>query len=84
MLKRRPVVASAVGGITEQITHGRHGLLIDNPADLAAFSQSVLALLRDPSLRARLARTAHDKCQAEFLADRELTDYARLYASMAK
>jgi trehalose synthase len=37
MWKARPVLASRVGGIQDQITHDRSGLLLDDPSDLAAF-----------------------------------------------
>jgi hypothetical protein len=33
--KAQPVLASRVGGIKDQITHGRSGLLLDDPSDLA-------------------------------------------------
>ena len=47
MWKARPVVASAVGGIADQIVSGEHGLLVDDPLDLAAFGAAVERLLRD-------------------------------------
>ena len=34
MWKARPVVASRIGGIQEQIVHGESGLLLDDPQDL--------------------------------------------------
>ncbi|HZL04746.1 MAG TPA: glycosyltransferase, partial [Coriobacteriia bacterium] len=37
MWKARPVVASAVGGHLEQIQHLHNGLLVEDPADVAAF-----------------------------------------------
>src|SRR6266508_2890121 len=37
MWKEKPIVASAVGGIVDQIVSGEHGLLIDDPRDLGAF-----------------------------------------------
>ena len=38
MWKARPVIASRVGGIQDQITDGRDGLLIDDPHDLDALA----------------------------------------------
>ena len=46
--KARPVVATAVGGHLDQIEHGRTGLLVDDPGDLAAFGAAVNRVLADP------------------------------------
>ena len=55
----RPVVASAVGGLAEQVRDGVDGLLVaaDDPAALAA---AVRGLLDDPARAARLARAGHE------------------------
>jgi len=37
MWKARPIVASAVGGIVDQIVDGKHGVLIADPGDLTTF-----------------------------------------------
>ena len=58
MWKARPVVASAVGGIVDQIVSGEHGLLIDDPHDLAAFGAAVETLLRDRAEAGRLGTNA--------------------------
>ena len=39
MWKGRPVVASAIGGIQDQIVDGVHGLLLEDPRDLDAFAR---------------------------------------------
>jgi trehalose synthase len=78
MWKQRPIVASAVGGIRDQIDDGEHGLLLDDPTDLPAFGAAVERLLRDRAEADRLATAAHQRAAAEFLADRHLERYAAL------
>ena len=82
MWKRRPIVASRVGGIAEQITDHEHGLLIDDPTDLHAFGHAVRLLLEDPDLATRLADSAHQRAHDEYLGDRHLERYARLFATL--
>src|SRR5262249_16947488 len=53
MWKAKPVVASAVGGIVDQIVSDEHGLLIDDPRDEAAFGRAVRRLLDDRSYAER-------------------------------
>jgi len=72
MLKGRAVVASRIGGIQDQITHGVHGLLLDDPNDDRAFGNAVAHLLGDPALRKRLASSARRQAIAEFLGPRQL------------
>jgi len=72
MLKGRAVVASRIGGIQDQITHGVHGLLLDDPTDDRAFGNAVARLLGDSALRKRLASSARRQAIAEFLGPRQL------------
>ena len=83
MWKERPIVASAVGGIGDQIDHGKHGLLVEDAADLAEFGGAVESLLGDPSEAARLAHAARERAVAEFLGDRHLRQYANLFEQLA-
>jgi trehalose synthase len=82
MWKSRPLVATAVGGIGAQVTHGVSGLLVDDPTDLAAFGRETTRLLADAALRRRLGEAAHDRCAARSLAGRELRDLALLYLDL--
>ena len=75
MWKTKPIVASAVGGITDQITSGEHGLLIDDPHDLAAFGNAIEHLLRDRDDAIRLAHNARTRAAREFLGDRHLEQW---------
>jgi trehalose synthase len=83
MWKRKPVVASAVGGIVDQIEDGTHGLLVDDPTDLRAFGAAVESLLRDRTVSAQLAENAHLRVADAFLGDRHLEPYGRLFEQLA-
>ena len=54
MWKHRPVVATRVGGIVDQIVDGESGLLIDDPSDLGAFGAAINRLLADDALAQRI------------------------------
>ncbi len=80
MWKARPVVASARGGITEQIEHEQNGLLLEDPYDLAEFGRAVERLLCDRDLAARLGAAARERILEVFLGDRHLEQYGALFA----
>jgi trehalose synthase len=78
MWKSRPVVASAVGGIVDQIEHGEQGLLLNDPHDLEGFGAAVEKLLREPAEAARLGRKARERATRELLGDTHLALYGRV------
>jgi trehalose synthase len=78
MWKARPVVGSAVGGISDQIVDGESGILLEDASDLDAFGHVVEGLLASPAERERLGRNGRERVSARFLPDRHLLDYARL------
>jgi len=77
MWKGRPVVASAVGGIRDQIDHGLTGVLVE-PSDLEAFGESVSELLNDPHRADRIGEAAQMRVREMFLGPRHLGDYLDL------
>ena len=82
MWKAKPIVASAVGGIADQIVSGKQGLLIEDPRDEAEFGQAVRRLLENRSYAERLGAKARERATAEFLGDRHLSQYAELFAKL--
>jgi trehalose synthase len=84
MWKERPVVASAVGGIVDQIESGTHGLLVDDPSDLQSFGAAVESLLRAREYAALLAENAHRRVIDEFLGDRHLEQYGLLFEQLVR
>ena len=78
MWKRRPVVASAVGGIVDQIEDGRDGVLVHDPTDPDALAAALAGVLADPERAARLGEAGHARVRGHLLSIRQLSDYARL------
>jgi trehalose synthase len=78
MWKARPVIASAVGGLQDQVEHGVSGLLLSDPSDLQAFASALDLLLGDRDLAERLGRKARQRTSQLYLGLRSLTRYADL------
>ena len=68
MARRKPVVASAVGGIPEVLTNGLDGLLVP-PADPAALAEACIRLSCSPELRARMGEAGRATVEARFSLD---------------
>jgi trehalose synthase len=82
MWKGRPVIASRVGGIQDQIVDGENGLLLADPADLDAFGKAVASVLTDVDLAARLGEGAHERVRNRYLGDRHLMQYVDLFEQL--
>jgi trehalose synthase len=82
MWKRRPVVASRVGGIQDQVEDGVSGLLVDDPADLAAVGGAVQSLLDDPARAKAMGDAARESVREQFLGTRHLVQYMALIEQM--
>ena len=82
MWKARPVVASAVGGIRDQVEHGVSGLLLDDPHDGAELAAALSSLLTDADRCEEMGRAAHERVRDHYLADRHLIQYVELFAQL--
>jgi trehalose synthase len=82
MWKSRPVIASAVGGIQDQIDDGVHGLLIRDPEDLEEFEGALATLLGDPERAERMGQAARERVREQFLGIRHLLQYADLLGGL--
>jgi trehalose synthase len=81
MWKARAVVASATGGIVDQVAPGT-GVLLGDPRDLDAFGRAVSDLVRQPDEIARLGANARAHIVDRFVGDRHLLRYAMLLAEL--
>jgi glycosyltransferase involved in cell wall biosynthesis len=73
-----PVVATAVGGIAEQVRHGETGLLVA-PGDAEGMAAAIRSLLTDPAQRAAYARQARADAEARFDKHRMVDEYLAWY-----
>ena len=83
MWKGRPVVASAIGGIQDQIVDGRHGLLLGTRVTSTPSHTHLRRLLYDTELAAELGAAAHAQVYEHFLGDRHLEAYADLFLALS-
>jgi trehalose synthase len=82
MWKSRPVVASSLGGIQDQIVDGESGLLIDDPRDLEAFGEAIQSLISSPETAGRLGEAAKQRVHDHFLGTRHLIQYLELLENL--
>ncbi|MGH9152594.1 MAG: glycosyltransferase, partial [Acidimicrobiales bacterium] len=81
---QKPVLATAVGGIQDQIVHGKHGWLLADPQDPDEFAAALDRLLTDPGHASRLAANARRRVHEQFLDDRQLCQWAHIFEALAR
>ncbi len=79
MARRKPVVASAVGGIPEVVTDGVSGILVP-PATPAALADAVVRLARSPRLRREMGEAGYATVEARFSIDAMVRRIEAIYA----
>lgn len=81
MTCKKPVVASAVGGITDLVIDGKTGLTVP-PADPEALARAIERLLENPELARKLAQGGYEHIQRNYswtaIIDRLVSLYHQL------
>ncbi len=78
MWKARPVIASAIGGIRDQIEDGVSGVLLGDPLDVERFGAVTRELLDAPARAREIGLAAHERVRTAFLEDRHTLQYVDL------
>ncbi|MEZ5078077.1 MAG: glycosyltransferase [Solirubrobacterales bacterium] len=78
MWKARPVVASAIGGILDQIEDGVSGVLLHDPIDLERFGAVTSDLLAAPGRAREIGVAAKERVRKAFLENRHTLQYVDL------
>jgi glycosyltransferase involved in cell wall biosynthesis len=78
MARRKPVVASAVGGIPEVLTNDLDGLLVP-PADPAGLAEACIRLACSPELRTQMGEAGRATVEARFSLDAMVRHIEAIY-----
>ena len=78
--KGRPVVASDVGGISLQISHGETGFLVRSVNE---WVEAITYLLRNTETATRIGNAGRNLVQKQFLITRCLRDYLKIFQTLS-
>lgn len=82
MWKSKPIIASAVGGIQDQIEDGVQGLLLNDPTDLDEFANALDRVLEHPVRALRMGERGHERVLERYLGFASLLRYGALIESL--
>lgn len=68
MAAGKPVLASRVGGMSEMVSDGETGFVVE-PGDVAMLAKRMLTLIRNQDLCLRMGRAGHDIARERFMPD---------------
>lgn len=74
----KPLVASAVGGLTEIIESGKSGVLVP-PQDAEAFAEAILKILQSPELARQLGENARQLVAEKFTMEKMVDGWIDCY-----
>jgi glycosyltransferase involved in cell wall biosynthesis len=78
----RPIVATNVGGIPEQLVEGETGFLVP-ASDPEALGAAIVKVLQDPTRARIMGRNARNRAEALYAMDPFIESYEKLFATMA-
>ena len=83
MAMAKPIIATNIDGITEQITDGVNGILVP-PKDPSALAEAVIRVLNDKELARSMGLAAREKVEQEFSVEKMVEETEKVYLSLLK
>ena len=77
----KPVVATAVGGVTELIDHKKHGHIV-MPGDYRAFAEAIIHLIDNPDLAVQQGLAGKEKAQRQFSRQAMIQNTENIYTQL--
>ncbi len=81
MTMAKPIVATSIDGITEQITDGENGIMV-LPKDHIALAEAILRLIKDKELSKKLGMSARKRVEQEFSVAKMVEETEKVYMSL--
>jgi glycosyltransferase involved in cell wall biosynthesis len=81
MIQSRPVVASAVGGLTETVEDGVTGRLVP-PGNPQRLAEALRDLVRSPATRIRMGQAGRKRVLDRFSPSRTIAAYSKIYEEL--
>jgi glycosyltransferase involved in cell wall biosynthesis len=81
MAMAKPIVATRIDGITEQITDGVEGILVP-PKDPSALAQAISKIIDNKELALSFGAAARKRVEREFTVEKMVTETADLFSSL--
>jgi glycosyltransferase involved in cell wall biosynthesis len=83
MAMAKPIVATNIDGITEQITDGVNGVLVP-PKDPSALAKAIIKVINDKELARTMGSSARKKVEQEFSVEKMVAETEKVYLSLLK
>ncbi len=83
MAAAKPVVATKVGSISEQVVDGETGFLI-SPGDSDAIANAILRLLQDRKLAKKMGERGRERVEENFTLQKMVAKYESLFEDLVK
>ena len=83
MAMAKPIIATNIDGITEQITDGVNGILVP-PKDPSALANAVMRVLNDKEFARTMGLAARKKVEQEFSVEKMITETEKVYLSLLR
>jgi glycosyltransferase involved in cell wall biosynthesis len=83
MAMAKPIIATNIDGITEQITDGVDGILV-LPKDPEALAKAIIRILGDKGSAQKLGLAARKKVEQEFSVEKMISETEKVYLSLLK
>ncbi len=81
MMRGRPVVATASGGLADIVVHGETGLLVP-PADIQGWTTAIESLLADPGRARAMGLAGHERAVERYGEDAWVDRFVDIYREM--